>query len=161
MEISQIQYNINKLGLGVEFANKKRNYAIFNPNVTNMLLQSREKALPFIKNILNRENVPDNVVLNCLYILNQMIDSKVEGINEFYPVLSRYNNSKSPDIQVMLSGIYRKTLPPDAFGPLVRMLVNNISQDKSQNFDSSEEIGGAILEYLKFYSSINSAFLNK
>ena len=39
---------------------------------------------------------------------------------------------------------------PDAFGPLVKMLIQNSLQpmDKNAPFDPNEEIGGAILSYL-------------
>ena len=33
-----------------------------------------------------------------------------EKIAELYPTLSKYNNSKSPNIQTFLAGIYRKTM---------------------------------------------------
>ena len=82
-----------------------------------------------------------------------MLDKGVKGIEKTYPTLSRFNNSTSPDIQVMLSGIYRKTLVPDAFGPLNRMLMQQIFYPNSPYFDPTEEIGGAILEYIKNYGA--------
>ena len=79
-------------------------------------------------------------------------------------LISKYNNTTSPNVQTFLAGIYRKTKIPDAFGPLVAMLIrNSIAQsvgaahvnNKSANpiylpppFDPNEEIGGAILDYL-------------
>ena len=86
-----------------------------------------------------------------------MIDEGVEAskVAELYPELSRYNNTNSPNIQTFLAGIYRKTKVPDAFGPLVAMLIrNSINSAKIQAenniypFDPNEEIGGAILDYL-------------
>ena len=53
----------------------------------------------------------------------------------------------------MLAGIYRKTLVPDAFGPLNRMLYKQITQPNSPYFDPTEETGGAILEYITNYKS--------
>ena len=84
-----------------------------------------------------------------------MIDNGVKGVDKLYPTLSKYNNSESPDIQVFLAGIYRKTLVPDAFGPLNRMLIKQILQPNSPHFDPTEEIGGAILEYIRSYSAQN------
>ena len=67
-----------------------------------------------------------------------------------YPTLARFNQTKSPNVQTYLAGIYRKTQVPDAFGPLVCMLIqNSVNPPKPpQYFDPNEEIGGAILSYL-------------
>ena len=92
-------------------------------------------------------------MLDGLYILNRMLDNNVEGIDKMYPTLSRFNNTNSPDIQVMLAGIYRKTLVPDAFGPLNKMLLKQTFYPNSPYFDPTEEIGGAILEYIKSYGA--------
>ena len=83
-----------------------------------------------------------------LYILNSMIDNGVKGIDKMYPTLSRLNNTTSPNVQTFLAGIYRKTQVPDAFGPLVKMLIQNSLKPQTSNFDPNEEIGGAILAYL-------------
>ena len=80
-----------------------------------------------------------------------MLDNGVEKekVNDIYPELSKYNNTKSPNIQTFLAGIYRKTKIPDAFGPLVKMLIqNSINPPKDAYFDPNEEIGGAILDYI-------------
>ena len=85
-----------------------------------------------------------------MYIVDQMIDSGVKGVDKMYPTFSRFNQTKSPNVQTYLAGIYRKTQVPDAFGPLVCMLIqNSINPPKTpQYFDPNEEIGGAILSYL-------------
>ena len=50
----------------------------------------------------------------------------------------------------MLAGIYRKTQVPDGFGPLMGMfLKNTMNPVKNVPFDPNEEVGGAILEYLR------------
>jgi hypothetical protein len=74
----------------------------------------------------------------------------IDRINlELYPALSKYNQTKDPNIQTYLAGIYRKTKVPDAFGPLCVMLIQNaINPHKNCHFDPNEEIGGAILDYL-------------
>ena len=79
-----------------------------------------------------------------------MLDNGVKGIDKMYPTFARFNDTKSPNIQTYLAGVYRKTKVPDAFGPLVKMLIkNSISEEKpTANFDPNEEIGGAILDYL-------------
>jgi len=88
-------------------------------------------------------------VIEDLYELNLMLDEGNKDVASLYPVLSKYNNTQSPDIQTFLAGIYRKTKIPDAFGPLVAMLVrNSINPPQNINYDVNEEIGGAILDYI-------------
>ena len=90
--------------------------------------------------------------MESLCALDLMIDegADINIINkELYPSLSKYNQTKDPNIQTYLAGIYRKTKVPDAFGPLCVMLIQNaITPHKNCHFDPNEEIGGAILDYL-------------
>ena len=89
-------------------------------------------------------------ILEDLYALNLMLDNGVnkDEISAIYPVLSKYNDTKSPNIQTFLAGIYRKTKIPDGFGPLVKMLIQDSINPPNAEFDPTEEIGGAILDYL-------------
>lgn len=101
-----------------------------------------------IKSSLENPKNEDEVVED-LYILNCMLDEGEKKVADLYPVLSKYNNTKNPNIQTFLAGIYRKTKIPDAFGPLWVMLIQNaINPPKNCNFDPNEEIGGAILDYM-------------
>ena len=129
--------------MSVSYPNQYRNYCLFDEN----RIQER-KNLGIIKSSLENPQSKDEVVED-LYILNRMLDEGEKGIEELYPVLSRYNDTKSPDIQTFLAGIYRKTKIPDAFGPLISMRIkNSINPPQNAGFDPNEEIGGAILEYL-------------
>ena len=145
----------------VSFPNQQRNYCVFSPGV-NERIKNGEAELPVIRESLQNPKSEDEVVED-LFILNCMIDEGVEPdkVAELYPELSRYNQTNSPNIQTFLAGIYRKTKVPDAFGPLVAMLIrNSINQTKQQandehnsyrpifTPDANEEIGGAILDYL-------------
>lgn len=151
----------------VSYPNQIRNYCVFSPSV-NERIKRGEGEIPSIKESLNNPKSEDEVVED-LYILNCMIDEGVEvnKIAELYPELSRYNNTNSPNIQTYLAGIYRKTKIPDAFGPLISMLIKNsikqanrdnsisnndfksyIFGDSINTFDPNEEIGGAVLNYL-------------
>lgn len=155
MQINPIvAFGIQHLGKNVKSANSTKNYCCFDKEKTDKILQERETALPYIENILKTTS-DTRSILDGLYILNRMLDIGVKGIDKMYPTLSRFNNSDSPDIQVMLSGIYRKTLVPDAFGPLNRMLIKQIINPNSLYFDPTEEIGGALLEYIRNYSAKN------
>ena len=150
-----IQNNISKLGQGVSLPNSTRNYCTFNEKRTQELVNAKEEAIPYIDTFLRTANTEEQV-LDALQILDKMLDKKVKGIDKIYPTLSRFNDVTSPNVQVMLSGIYRKTLVPDAFGPLNKMLLRQTFMPNSPYFDPTEEIGGAIMEYLK-----NQAVINK
>lgn len=153
MQINPIvAYSIKNLGKNIKPANSSKNYCCFDEQKIEKIVAEKEAALPYIEEVLKTTNDP-RAVLDGLYILNIMLDKGVKGIEKTYPTLSRFNNSTSPDIQVMLSGIYRKTLVPDAFGPLNRMLMQQIFYPNSPYFDPTEEIGGAILEYIKNYGA--------
>ena len=89
-------------------------------------------------------------IVEGLYIVDCLIENGTKGVDKLYPTLSRFNQSESPNVQVFLAGIYRKIQVPDAFGPLCSMLIrNSINPNKSVNFDPNEEVGGAILEYIR------------
>ena len=84
-----------------------------------------------------------------MFLLNRIIDAGAKNVGDTYPVISRFNYNPSHNVQVMLAGVYRKTLVPDAFGPLVTMFEKNAKHPVQIPFDPNEEVGGAILEYLR------------
>lgn len=133
----------------VSYPNQYRNYCTFSNDVY-LRVKNKEKEFPNIKKELENPKNEEQVIEN-LFVINMMLDSGIEKskIAELYPYLSKYNNTKSPNIQTFLAGIYRKTKIPDAFGPLVKMLIqDSINPKENANFDPTEEIGGAILDYL-------------
>lgn len=145
----------------------ERNYCLFNQNKINFIVSQKELALPQLKEVLQTSQ-DEKEIVEALYIVDRLADIGTKGIPAMYPLLAKFNDTKSPNIQVYLAGIYRKTQVPDAFGPLVSMLVKNSikkSDDAKINvvglenptylapFDANEEIGGAILEYIRNYSN--------
>lgn len=113
-------------------------------------MEKRTGDLQEIKISLEHPQSEDEVIAD-LFVLNQVIDNSgdVENIKYLYPILSKYNHSKNPNIQTLLAGVYRKIQVPDAFGPLMVMLIQNaINPPEDCGFDPNEEIGGAILDYL-------------
>ena len=130
----------------VSYPNQNRNYCIFDDKRI-----EQKKNISLIKSSLETPKSEEDV-LESLYALNLMLDEDDKFISEakeLYPTLSKYNDTKSPNIQTFLAGIYRKTKVPDAFGPLCVMLIQNaINPHKDCHFDPNEEIGGAILDYL-------------
>lgn len=124
-----------------------RNYTVVDKNKTDYFVSQKEASLPYLADILTHSNNEAQVV-ETLYIIDRMLDDGVKGIDKMYPVFARFNNTTSPNIQTFLAGIYRKTQVPDAFGPLVKMLIQNSLHPQTSNFDPNEEIGGAILSYL-------------
>jgi len=133
----------------VLFPNQYQNYCVFDKNVYDRAKQG-EKELLVIRDELS--NPKDEAqVIEDLFILNLMLDDGMDKqkVSNIYSELSKYNDSKSPNIQTFLAGVYRKTKIPDAFGPLVKMLIqDSINPPKDAHFDPTEEIGGAILDYL-------------
>lgn len=126
-----------------------RNYCIFNQQEVDYFVKQKENALPYLTDILAHSN-HEGQITETLYIMDRMLDNGTKGIDKLYPVFARFNNTNSPNIQTFLAGIYRKIQVPDAFGPLMKMLIQNSLKpvDPHQAFDPNEEIGGAILSYL-------------
>lgn len=126
----------------------QRNHMIVDQNYVDSFVKCGESALPVLQDILEHSN-NEHQITETLYVIDRMIDSGVKGVDKMYPTFSKFNNTQSPNIQTYLAGIYRKTQVPDAFGPLVKMLIqNSLHPQPNQNFDPNEEIGGAILSYL-------------
>ena len=133
----------------VSYPTQYRNYCTFNDNVYNRA-NNGEQELVKIRQELDKPKNEEQVIED-LFVLNLMLDNGINKnkVSDIYPTLSKYNDTKSPNIQTFLAGIYRKTKVPDAFGPLIKMLIqDSVNPPKDANFDPTEEIGGAILDYL-------------
>lgn len=149
-----IQYHVGNLGVGVKMPTKEKNYCEFDEGRVAGIMEQADHALPVVQNFLQNAN-DEKQILEGLYVVDKMIDNKVEGAEKLYPTLSRFNDSDSPNVQTMLSGIYRKTKPVEAFGPLCKMLIKQSTNPSTTcTFDPTEEIGGAIFEYLKSGAAI-------
>lgn len=133
--------------MSVQMPCANRNYCLFDQNKVNYFVSQKENALPYLNQVLQTSQ-DEKQVTEALYIVDRMIDSGTKGIDKMYPTFARFNDTRSPNIQTFLAGIYRKTLVPDAFGPLVKMLIQNSINPQPSHFDPNEEIGGAILNYL-------------
>lgn len=148
------QYNINARPNfapnpqnSIQMPSGQRNYILVDPIKVDYFVKQKENALPYLANVLAMSNNEAEITEN-LYIVDRLLENNTKGIEKMYPVLSRFNNTNSPNIQTFLAGIYRKIQVPDAFGPLVAMLIRNSINPPPANFDPNEEIGGAILAYL-------------
>ena len=97
-----------------------RNYILADKKKTDYFVKQKENALPYLSDVLIHSN-NEAQITETLYILDKMIDNGTKGIDKMYPVLARFNNTPSANIQTFLAGIYRKTQIPDAFGPLVKI----------------------------------------
>ena len=153
-----VKYNVSQLGIGVQMPNYQRNYCQFNGQRVGEILKQADHALPVIDEFL-KTTQNEAQVCEALYVLDRMLDNNVKNVDKLYPTLSRFNYTNSPNIQVLLAGIYRKTLIPDAYGPLHRMMAQQIYYPNSPFFDPTEEIGGAILEYNRSYG-VRSIYKN-
>lgn len=127
----------------VSYPNENRNYCLFDEKRVNA-----KKDITKIKASLEKPESKEDI-LESLYALNLMLDEGLKDADKLYPALSKYNQTKDPNIQTFLAGVYRKIKVPDAFGPLCVMLIQNaINPPQNCHFDPNEEIGGAILDYL-------------
>ena len=131
----------------IQMPTGRRNHILVDPIKVDNFVKQKENALPYIYNILSTSN-DEAEITETLYITDRLIDAGTKGIDKMYPVLSRFNWTNSPNIQTFLAGIYRKIQVPDAFGPLISMLIRNSINPTQANFDPNEEIGGAILAYI-------------
>ena len=133
----------------VTFLNQYKNFCTFDNSVYERAGKGEQELVKIRQELEKPKN--EEQVIEDLFVLNKILDNGIDKnkVAELYPVLSKYNETKSPNIQTFLAGIYRKTKVPDAFGPLVKMLIqDSINPPKNANFDPTEEIGGAILDYL-------------
>jgi len=151
----------------VQMPTKDRNYCIFDQKRVDSFVAQGKEALPQLRQILETSK-DEGQIVEALYILDRLADKNTKGIPHMYPLLAKFNNTDSPNIQSYLAGIYRKTQVPDAFGPLIAMLIKNPVKPlavglenptyssritpHASPFDPNEEIGGAILEYISVYS---------
>ena len=90
----------------VSYPNPARNYCVFDENRI-----QEKKNFEVIKNTLNNPKSNEEI-LETLYALDLMINdgADINKINhELYHSLSKYNQTKDPNIQTFLAGIYRKT----------------------------------------------------
>ena len=135
--------------VNIQMPTPSRNYCRFDGVKVLYYLQKKEDALPLLSETLKSTD-DEKTVCEALYIADRLIENGVKGVDKMYPTFSRFNDTKSPNIQTFLAGIYRKTKVPDAFGPLWKMLIQNSMNPpkEPQMFDPNEEIGGAILDYL-------------
>ena len=145
---NEISGLVSQIGKKTMLPDRYRNYAVLNQELVSKLVSKREAALPAVANFLSI-TADERSVTEGLYIIDRMIDAGVKGVEKTYPIISRFNRTNSPNIQVMLAGIYRKTQVPDAFGPLMSMMIRNTFYPHLTSFDPNEEVGGAILEYLR------------
>lgn len=149
MKINKVSFMSN--GTNLQMPVCDRNYCLFDNKKVDSFVSQKEAALPELGKII-ATSMDEKQVVEALYTVDRMIDDGVKNVDKLYPALSRFNDSKSPNIQTFLAGIYRKTLVPDGFGPLVKMLIqNSINPQKDKTFDPNEEIGGAVLEYIRAY----------
>ncbi len=123
------------------------NHANFDENLVQQITSYKEKSIKPVIDMLSKTDNEKEATAG-LFLLNRIIDADAKGVENTYPVISKFNYSKSPNIQTMLAGIYRKTLVPDGFGALMTMYVKNLPEHNTKPFDPNEEICGAMLAYL-------------
>ena len=137
-----------------ELPNEKRNHSVWDENLVVKITSYKENAVQPVLDMLANTDDEKNATAG-LFLLNRIIDTGAKNVGDAYPVISKFNYNPSHNVQVMLAGIYRKTLVPDGFGPLLTMFVKNAKHPVQIPFDPNEEVGGAILEYLRTSAAKN------
>ncbi|MGN1125022.1 MAG: hypothetical protein ACI4SM_02430 [Candidatus Gastranaerophilaceae bacterium] len=156
MQVNKINNNLAKLYLidsfefkKTEMPTKNKPYCTFDMDKVDIFVKNKERALPKLVSMLENAKTEAEIVEG-IYIADRMIDAGTKGIGDLYTkCFAKFNDSRSANVQTFLSGVYRKTLNPDAFGPLVKMMVNNFINPPKANFDPNEEVGGAVIEYIR------------
>ena len=77
-----------------------RNYTIVDKNKVDFFVSQKEAALPYLADILSHSDNEAQIV-ETLHIVNSMLDDGVKGIDKMYPVLSRFNNTTSPNLSLI------------------------------------------------------------
>ena len=123
------------------------NYSRFDEKLAQKIASYKDNATKPVMDMLSKT---DNEIESTagLYLVNRIIDAGAKNVGEYYHVISKFNDSNSPNIQTMLAGVYRKTQIPDGFAPLMTMYLKNVKNPKNEKFNPDEEICGAILSYL-------------
>ena len=131
-------------------ATKEKPYCEFDNEKVDLFVNAKERAIPAVTKMLQEAKTEDEICEG-LYIADRMIANGTKGMDKmYYGTFSKFNEDRSPSVQSLLSGVYRRILVPDAFGPLIKMLVQNIMvPPKDAPFDPNEAIGGSILEHIK------------
>lgn len=123
------------------------NHFVYDEELAAEIVSAKEAAVEPVLNLIETHEDEKSVTAG-LYLLNRLLDAGTKGIENTYHVISKFNYTDSPNIKVMLSGVYRKTQIPDAFGPLMTMYMKDCQNTDNKPFDSKEEVCGAILSYL-------------
>jgi len=133
-----------------QMATTEKPYCEFDNEKVDLFVKGGEKAIPALEEMFKKAETEEEICEG-LYIANAMAMNNVKGVDKmYYGSFSKFNDNKSPNVQSFLSGVYRRILVPDTFGPLVKMLANNIKEPPvNPPFDPNESIGGAILELIK------------
>lgn len=131
-------------------ATEEKPYCEFDNEKVDLFVNAKERAIPAVTKMLQEAKTEDEICEG-LYIADRMIANGTKGMDKmYYGTFSKFNEDRSPNVQSLLSGVYRRILVPDAFGPLIKMLVQNIMvPPKDAPFDPNEAIGGSILEHIK------------
>lgn len=150
MTVEQITKNfITKSYKPCELPTKNRPYALFDNEKVDSFVKNKELAIPKLIRLIDNAKTEAEKT-ECIYIADQMVDAGTKKMSALFPKFSKFNEDKSPNVQTFLAGFYRKTLNPDGFAPLVKIMMDNIKNPhKHASFDPNEEVGGAVLEYMR------------
>ena len=150
----ELKQLVNQIGNNVKLPDETRNFATYDTKLADKIIAYKQEGVVEVGKFLNKATTEKQIV-GGLFILDRMIEADVKGVEKLYPVISKFNNTTSPTAQSLLAGIYRKTQVPDAFGPLMKMMIRNSLLPQCPYFDPTEEIGGAILDYVRAKGAVH------
>ena len=132
-----------------EMPTATRPFALFDQDKIDCFVRNKEMAIPRLARLVDNAKSEEEKT-ECIFIADQMAEAGTKNMGSLYYRMSKFNDDKSPNIQTFLSGFYRKTLNPDAFGPLVKTMMDNVkTPHKNISYDPNEEVGGAVIEYIR------------
>jgi hypothetical protein len=123
----------------------------YNEPLVQSLVNYREQAIPALKSWFQSTNTTTNV-LEGLEVAARMADAQVQGLEQLYPAVSRWNSHPDPTIQMQLARFYRKINEPKTFGPMLATAVNYATLQypsiSMPVYNVTEEVGETLLNQI-------------
>ena len=123
----------------------------FNMPLIQQILPYREQTVPYLHQFLSQARTIPQFVEG-IYTAELLAENGVKGIEQLYPVTSKWNTNPDPIVQIYLAGLYREMNIPTTFGPMMATLINQsinrYPMQSSPTYNITEEVGGTILQQI-------------
>lgn len=150
-QIIDAQALVNQLGKTTRL--QPDGMVLFNNSLIDKIITAGPLAVPYLGTFLSdkiQQPVKNRLtIVEGLRTAEKMALANIPGVDKLYPAIAPLNQTTDPLIQIYLAGLYRRLKLPHTFGPLVKMLrQTEPSQAGGTVLDSTEELGGAMLELI-------------